>query len=67
MDRFVKMLKLTNDVDANVKDDNLNLEINIEQSTSISDKSLNLKVKRKYTDDYLCFGFTWNGNTDAAS
>ncbi|XP_029344610.1 zinc finger BED domain-containing protein 5-like isoform X1 [Acyrthosiphon pisum] len=64
MDRFVKKLKLTNDVNANVNDNNLNLEINIKQSTSISDKSLNFKVKRKYTDDYLCFGFTWNGNTD---
>jgi len=44
MDRLVKKIKLTNNVDANVNDNNLNLEINIKQSTSISDTSLNLKV-----------------------
>jgi patatin-like phospholipase/acyl hydrolase len=36
----------------------LNIEIIIKQSSLISDKSLNLKIKRKYVDNYLCFGFT---------
>jgi hypothetical protein len=43
---------------------NLNIEINIKQSALISDESLNLKVKRKYVDNYLCFVFTWNGDID---
>jgi hypothetical protein len=54
MDRFLKKRKLTNgsDVSAN---DNLITENNIKQSALISDKSLNLKIKRKYVDNYLCF------------
>jgi hypothetical protein len=43
---------------------NLNIGINIQKSALISDKVLNLKVKRKYVDNYLCFGFTPNGDID---
>jgi len=39
--------------DVSANDNNLNIEINIKQYASISD--LNLKVKHKYVDNYLCF------------
>jgi hypothetical protein len=64
MDRFLKKHKLTDDSDVSANDNNLNIEINIKQSALISDKNLNLKIKRKYVDNYLCFGFTWNGDID---
>jgi inorganic pyrophosphatase len=53
-----------NGSDVSANDSNLNIEINIKQSALISDKSLNLKVKRKYVDNYLFFGLTWNGDID---
>jgi hypothetical protein len=52
MDRFLKKRKLTDGSDINANDNNLNIEINIKQSALISDKSLNVKVKRKYADNY---------------
>jgi hypothetical protein len=58
MDRFLKKRKLTDDSDVSANGNNLNIEINIKQSALISDKSLNLKIKLKYVDNYLCFGFT---------
>jgi len=64
MDRFVKKRKLMDNCNVNVNDNNLNIEINIKQSASISDKSLNFKVIRKYADNYLCFRFTWKGDID---
>jgi hypothetical protein len=64
--RFLKSRKLTDDSDVIANERNLIIEINIKQLASISDKSLNLKVKRKYVDNYLCFGFTWNGNIDCS-
>jgi hypothetical protein len=63
MDRFLKKRKLTDDNDVSANYNNLNIEINVKKSALISDKSLNLKIKRKYVDNYLCFGFTWNGVT----
>jgi hypothetical protein len=50
--------------DIRANDNNLNIEINIKQLALISDKSLNLKVKRKYVDNYLYFGFTRKGDID---
>jgi hypothetical protein len=41
-----------NDSNISANDNNLNIEINIKQSALIIDKSLNLKVKRKYVDNY---------------
>jgi hypothetical protein len=64
MDRFLKKRKLTNDSYVSVNNKNLNIEINTKQSPLISDKRLNLKCKRKYFDNYLCFGFMWNGDID---
>jgi hypothetical protein len=64
MDRFLKKHKLTDDSDVSANDNNLNIEVNIKQSALISDKSLNLKIKRKFVDNYLCFEFTWNGDID---
>jgi hypothetical protein len=58
MDRFLKKRKLTDGSDVSANNNNLNIEINIIQLALISDKSLNLKVKCKYADNYLCFGFT---------
>jgi hypothetical protein len=58
MDRFLKKCKLTDDSDVSANDNNLNIEMNNKQSALISDKSLNLKIKRKYVDNYLCLGFT---------
>jgi hypothetical protein len=68
MDRFLKKRKLTdvNGSDVSANDNSLNIEINIKQSTLISDKSLNLKVKRKYVDNYLYFGFTWNDDNEGS-
>jgi hypothetical protein len=51
-------------MDGSNVDANLNIGMNVKQSALISDKSLNLKMKRKYVDNYLCFGFTWNGDID---
>jgi hypothetical protein len=64
MDRFLKKRKLMDGNDVSANENNLNIEINIKQSTLISDKSLNLKVKRKYVDNYLCFVFTCNVDID---
>jgi hypothetical protein len=35
-----------------------------DSDVSANDKNLNLKIKRKYVDNYLCFGFSWNGDID---
>jgi hypothetical protein len=64
MDRFFKKRKLTDGSDVSANGNNLNFEITIKQSALMSDKSLNLKVKHKYVDNYLCFGFTRNGDID---
>jgi hypothetical protein len=66
MDTFLKKCKLTNDSNISANYKHLNIQINIKQSASINDKSLHLKVKRKYIyiDGYICFGFTWNGDID---
>jgi hypothetical protein len=64
IDRFLKEHKLMDGSDVSVNDENLNIEINIKYSALVSDKSFNLKIKRKYVDNYLCFGFTWNGDID---
>jgi hypothetical protein len=64
MDRFLKKRKLMDSSNVSLNDYNLNVEIHIKKSALISDKVLNLKVKRKYVDNYLCFGFTRNGDID---